>query len=177
MSGWVDINILFVSRSFNTFPNFLTYYFFQGCPAELTSKFFCISHIYHVTGFPYLLTTFSKDVWLSWPKNKIFVSRFFTTLPDFLTYILITYYFFEECQAEWTSNFFFVFHLFTALPDLFQVHNLRVQVQVPVAQVRVRVQVLMTSTRVLVLVTKTQVGRVPEPKYPCFVTQNVKYEF
>ena len=68
-------------------------------------------------------------------------------------------------------------------PDLFQVHNLRpqvqvlmvqvrvqvrvlsprvrVQVQVSVAQVRVRVQVLMTNTRVLVLVTKTQVDRVP----------------
>ena len=66
---------------------------------------------------------------------------------------------------------------------MFQVHNLRVQVQVLMVQVRVlspRVQVLKTSTRVLVLVTKTQVDRVPValgPKYPCYVTQNVQYKF
>ena len=51
------------------------------------------------------------------------------------------------------------------LADLFQVHNLRLQVQVRVLCSGVRVQVLVTSTRVLVLATKTQVDRVPVAYY------------
>ena len=45
--------------------------------------------IYHFIGFPYLIvTTFSKDVRLSWPK-QIFCSLLFIAYPDFLIYLLL----------------------------------------------------------------------------------------
>ena len=86
-------NNLFLKISFLTFPYLcicLTYYFFQGCQAESTSTFFfCILLIHHFNRFPYLLTTFSKDVWLSQPKKIVLISRSFTTSPEFHTYLLL----------------------------------------------------------------------------------------
>ena len=58
---------------------------------------------------------------------------------------------------------YFNFKTWYQRTDLFQVHNLRVRVQVRVLSSRVRV--LTTSTRVLVLVPKTQVDRVPVAYY------------
>ena len=59
--------------------------------------------------------------------------------------------------------------------------RVRVQVQVPVAQVRVRVQALMTSTRVLVLVTKnasrSSTSSPTGPKCPCFVTHKCEVAY
>ena len=71
--------------------------------------FFRILLIYHSTGFSYLLTTFPKNVTPSRPKNFFFGSRSITTLPDFLTYLLL----FEGCQAELTSKLFFHISLST----------------------------------------------------------------
>ena len=68
MSGSVDLNkFFFVSCTFTTLRiSLLTNYIFEGCQAESTSNFFFrILLIYHFTGFPYLLTTFSEDVRLS----------------------------------------------------------------------------------------------------------------
>ena len=58
--------------SYFSLLTYFTYYLSEGCQAELTSIFFLrIALIYHFTGFPYLLTTFSKDVRLS--GTQIFV--------------------------------------------------------------------------------------------------------
>ena len=103
MSGWVDLKNLFVSCLITTLPDFLTY--------SLLFRW--------MSGWVDL-------------KNIFVVSRLSTTLPDFLTYLLLfrrmagwvhlnnlvsylahspryrisllTYYFFQGCQAQFTSK-------------------------------------------------------------------------
>ena len=63
---------LFVSCLFTTSPDFLTYLLlFLGISGSVDLHKFCfrILLIYHFTGFPYLLTTFRKDVRLSRPQK------------------------------------------------------------------------------------------------------------
>ena len=72
MSGWVDLKIIFfVPRSFTTLPDFLTCSLLfrrMSGRVNLTIFFPRISFIQSFSGFPYLLTTFSKDLRLSWPQ-------------------------------------------------------------------------------------------------------------
>ena len=111
MSGSVDLkNTFFVSCSFTFLPDFLTYCFSKDVRLSRPKKnCSCISFIQRFSGFPYLLTTFSKDVRLSWLQEFFF--SYLAYLP--LNRIsFLTYHFFQGCQAEWTSNkLFFVSRL------------------------------------------------------------------
>ena len=71
--------------------------------------FFRISLIYHFSSFPYLLLYRRMSSWAD--LNIFIVSCLFSTSPFFphvylliFRIFLLTYYFFEECQAELTST-------------------------------------------------------------------------
>ena len=93
--------IFFVSSLFATLPDFLTYILlFRRTSGWVDLNFFFrILLFYHFTRFPYLLTTFSRDVRLSWPQ-KIFFSYLAYLLLNRIS--LLTYYFYKGCQAELT---------------------------------------------------------------------------
>ena len=74
MSDWLDLKLnFFILRLLTTFPDFLTYYLFEGCPGELSLT--CFSCILLIKHFPDFLTTFSKNVRLIWPQTFFLVSR------------------------------------------------------------------------------------------------------
>ena len=64
----------------------LTHYFSKDVRlSRPNKKFFRVSLISHLTGFPYLLTTFSKDVRLSWSQHFFSYLAYLTSDPGFDT--------------------------------------------------------------------------------------------
>ena len=90
-----------MSRSFKAFPDFLAYYFFEGCQAESTNKiFFSYFANLPLNWISVLTYYFFEGCQAEW--TSIFLLNLAQLL--FLTYVfsILTYYFFEGCQAEST---------------------------------------------------------------------------
>ena len=114
MFSWADLlKLLFISL-IHHFPDSLTYLLLYPKMASWVdlTHFFRILHIYHFSGFPYLLLL--KDVTLI----NIFLS--YLAYSPLLRIYLPTYYFFKECQAESTQYFFRIsfIHCFSGLTYL-----------------------------------------------------------
>ena len=78
MTGWVDLTHFFSSLPYLQLYriSLLAYHFFERCQAELTSKNVVrISLIHHLTGNPYLLTTFIEGCQAKLTSKIVFVSR------------------------------------------------------------------------------------------------------
>ena len=97
----------FLKISFLTFPysriflSYLLLFWRMSISGLVDLKNVHISFIQRFSGFPYLLTTFSKDVRLSWPHNFF---SYLASLPLYRISLLTFYYFFEGCHAELTSK-------------------------------------------------------------------------
>ena len=84
MSGWVDLQIFFCISFIQRFSGFPYLLTTFSKDVRLSGpQQFFFPLLYNFTGFPYLLTTFSKDVRLSRPHNFFFVSRLVNFRSEF----------------------------------------------------------------------------------------------